>query len=204
MSSCESADRATIGSASSRKRQPEEISGEVQPAGASEPPVGFDHRPDAEVPRDETILGLVTTWLNLDEQKRALDAELDDVKAQLALAEERALTAIENGRADGVNFEGVKVNGRSIYISTDFWPKAVDNNKPALCAALKAEGLEQYVKEDFNTQSLRGYTNECIRNYRALLPVEERVNLNPVDALPQRLRGKLDFSVVTHLKSRKA
>jgi hypothetical protein len=142
---------------------------------------------------------LLRKWLALDDRKRQLKADLESVMADLDEINE----AVQAQFADN-GIDNIRLDGRTVYISCDRWPRAKGGDKPALVEALRRNGLEQYVKEDFNTQSLRGLTNEMIRNYEAELTPERRATFSVNDAIPEGLRDYLEITEVYNVKSRKA
>jgi hypothetical protein len=141
---------------------------------------------------------LVREWMLLDERKRQLKAELEDVEEQITQKIDAVTDEFVNS---GVN--NIRIDGRTVYVACDRWPK-VKGDKPALVAAMKANGLGDFVKEDFNTQSLRGVMNEWIRTRMDELTPDERAVFDVNDAIPEALRESLGVSEVYSIKSRKS
>lgn len=142
---------------------------------------------------------LIRDWLKLYQRKEALKAELDQVQKDLNALEEPVQLEIASAGVDNV-----RLDGRTVYISTNYWPRPKDGNKPALVSALKAsEELQPYVKEDCNLQSLRGWTNELVKTYFANLSEEQRKFADPNDAIPPELRDVLEIHAQHQLRAAK-
>jgi hypothetical protein len=142
-------------------------------------------------------LELMRQWMSLDERKRQLKADLDEVNAQLDEIDDAVTNEfIANG------IDKVSIDGRTVYVACDRWPKVL-KDKPSLLSAMRTNGLGDFVKEDFNTQSLRGVINEWIRNYLDNVPDEQRGVADVQQAIPEALREVLGVSEVYTVKSRK-
>jgi hypothetical protein len=141
---------------------------------------------------------LLREWLTLDERKRQLKADLEDVEEQIAQKIDAVTDEFINS---GVN--NIRIDGRTVYVACDRWPK-VKGDKSVLVAAMKANSLGDFVKEDFNTQSLRGVMNEWIHTRMNELTPEERAVFDVNDAIPEALRDSLGVSEVYSIKSRKS
>jgi hypothetical protein len=134
----------------------------------------------------------------LDERKRALKAELDEVEEQIAQKIDAVTDEFINS---GVN--KIRLDGRTVYVACDRWPKVI-GSKTALLAAMQANGLGDFVKEDFNQQSMRGVINEWVNTRMAELTEEERAVFDVNDAIPEALRETLGVSEKYSIKSRKS
>ncbi len=145
------------------------------------------------------ILALCGELIRIDKRRKEIDAEDKALIQERAGFEGKIINAIENG----ADFQGCKMGGQTVYMSTDYWPK-VKQTKPLLITALKQTGLEEFVKEDFNTQSLRGYTNELIRVALEALPPEARPLFDANNALPDGLKPFIELSPDHHIKTRKS
>ena len=72
----------------------------------------------------------------------------------------------------------MKMDGRTIYLHKQTWVRA--NDKTEACAYMKEHGLEDYVKEDFNTNSLSAYYREMEKSDEPLPDGFDKVfNVNP-------------------------
>lgn len=158
----------------------------------------FEVEPPAAAEQSD-ILRLCGELIRIDKRRKEIDAEDKALIKERDGIEGQIVTAIENG----ADFQGAKMSGHTVYMSTDYWPKA-KQGKPPLIAALKREGLDEFVKEDFNTQSLRGYTNELIRVALEALPPEQRPAFDANHALPDGLRDFIELAPDHHIKTRKA
>lgn len=106
---------------------------------------------------EDTTLGQV---VELTDLKRTLDAELKRVKDELKPLEEAMLDEFaERGESSARH----AATGKLVYIRRQIWARAAED-KAAACAALRAAGLDEFVAESFNTQSLSAYFRELAKN----------------------------------------
>jgi hypothetical protein len=141
---------------------------------------------------------LMRRWLALDERKRQLKAELDGVEDGLKQIQDTVLAQFTES---GVN--NLSLDGRTVYVACDRWPK-VKGDKTALLKTMKENGLGGFVKENFNTQSLRGVMSEWYREHEAELSAEERATFTANDAIPEAFRDVLEYSETYTVKSCKS
>lgn len=108
--------------------------------------------------------------------------------------------------------------GPTIYRSRELWagldlPDDVDDDEKAAireraCQALKDEGLDDYVQEGFNSQSLSGYFRDRERELeddareRDGLPDDAPVAVDPDDLLPEGLRGVIRLTERVQAKAK--
>ncbi len=123
-------------------------------------------------------------FVALEERRRALEAEIDTLKAEAAELEQRLLAQFEQS-----GMERVAIDGRTVYVERKLWAKAKDGDKAAVCKALKRCRLGDYVEETFNTNSLSAYVRELDREGRPL---------------PPTLAAVLDVSEVFKLRTRRS
>jgi hypothetical protein len=123
-------------------------------------------------------------FVALEERRRALEAEIEAVKAEAAELEALLLPQFEQS-----GLERVAIDGRTVYVERKLWAKAKDGDKAAVCKALKRCRLGDYVEETFNTNSLSAYVRELDREGRPL---------------PPSLATVLDVSEVFRLRTRRS
>jgi hypothetical protein len=92
---------------------------------------------------------LLRVWLTLDLRKKQLKADLEAVEEEIGRIRDAVSDEFINA-----GIQRVRLDGHTVYMACDRWPK-VKGEKAALTAAMKANGLGDFVKEDF-TQWLRG------------------------------------------------
>ncbi len=103
-------------------------------------------------------------FATLFREKKELDDRLTEVKKELDALQEPML----NYFADA-GIESVKVDGVTLYIHSQLWANTKEGSTPEqACAALKAGGLESFVNERFNTQTLSAYARELERKGESL------------------------------------
>jgi len=144
--------------------------------------------------------------VNTDELKEfvALEKEKATLKARLKVIESR-LTELDESIAaqfvsDGV--QSMRIDGRTVYLHRDIYASAKDGARDAVVAALRDCDLGQYVKEDYNANSLTAYVREMVREAEEQARTENRVIDDPAEALPAGLAASLKISTVFSVSSR--
>ena len=115
---------------------------------------------------------LLSELVNIDRTRKELKADLDTLNKERAAIEAKILDIWER---EGTSSQ--KVDGSTIYLSSQKWAKPLDGNRQAVVQALESLGMDDFV--NFNTQSLSGYCRE-----------QEREGLE----LPEALAAVLEFS----------
>jgi hypothetical protein len=147
--------------------------------------------PDAEEIASQKQTGLdratLLQFAILDTRKEALKKELKDVEAAHKVIQEVILEKFAS-----MGFDQVRFLGHTVYIFKQLWARPKDETvpRPALVAALKAHGFKEYIKEDFNVQSVSGRLRELEKQYREMhsqQPKEGRKPFSLADYLPQPL-----------------
>ena len=113
-------------------------------------------------------------FVSLSKRRDVIEEELKVLKEELAHLSNMILEVFER---DGQ--KSATIMGKTIYIRRQLWARAKDKNYVAACAALKKCGLEGYVEERFNTNSISAY-------------VRERDKAN--EPLPKELQDTLEIS----------
>jgi len=136
----------------------------------------------------------------LETRKRELDSELKAIAARIDDLEQ---ILVPQFLADGV--ASMKVDGRTVYIAQDIQASPL-NDRAEVIAALKRSELGQYVSENYNTQSLRGFVREVAGEVRLRCQQQDRLFTEEEvrTALPPPLGDALKISFVHSLRSRKA
>ena len=118
--------------------------------------------------------------VELTATKKTVEANLKDVKEQLAEVSARVMAHLGEEGLDSVKDAA---SGKTIYLNRRIWARAA-TDKPAACAALKQyEDLADYVEETFNTNSLSAYFREEAKRIAAETgqPVTDLNELLPPD-----------------------
>lgn len=134
---------------------------------------------------------LVDQWLALYTRKKELEAELKQIEQDIKPLERVAISALNN---EGTSELRDTNTGRKVYLYAETRPKVDPENRRALVAALKVNGLENLVKEDFNLNSLRSVMLEWIKTAKPL---------NLEDAIPDAFRGLMQISTTVSLRAGK-
>lgn len=126
-------------------------------------------------------------FVDLKARKADLERDLRLVKDELAPLEQQLLDEFAQ---EGVAGKRHAATGKLVSISRKVWARAAGGDKPAACAALKAAGLDEFVAESFNTNSVSAYFREQLK---------ERTDAGEIvtdltELLPQELRGHIDLT----------
>jgi len=125
----------------------------------------------------------VKQFVALADEKAELDQRLKQVEADMKALEEALLAQFQESGTQSVN-----VDGRTVSLRRDLFASPKDGDRDAVIEALKMTDLGQYVKEDYNGNSLKAYVREMVRAAEA-----ERGGplADLADALPEPLRAVL-------------
>lgn len=123
----------------------------------------------------------------LDTKKEALKKELKDTEAAHKLLQQQILDQLA---ASG--FDSVRFLGHTLYIFKQLWARPKDESvkRPQLVSALKENGFAEYIKEDFNVQSVSGRLREMEKQYREMHAQQPKQGRKPfalADYLPKPL-----------------
>jgi hypothetical protein len=123
-------------------------------------------------------------FVELSKRKNQLEAELKAVKADIEAVKDPLMQQFSQ---DGMT--KATVDGMTVYISSQLWASAKDGDAAGACAVLKKIGLADYVKENFNTQSLSAYVREVAKNgedypegFLGVIEIIEKFDLRAVKA----------------------
>ena len=126
-------------------------------------------------------------FVALKDRKADLERQLRLVKDELAPLEQALL---EEFAAEGVSGKRHAGTGKLVSISRRIWARAIEGDKPSACEALREAGLDEFVAESFNTNSLSAYFRELLR--------EENEAGDPVtdldELLPEELLGHIELT----------
>ena len=136
---------------------------------------------------DETMYQRADTLRALIESKRQLQAELDEVKKQLAKEEE--LLSAEMVERELQNF---KRKGILFYLQAEYYPSipADDGTQKLFFKSLRKEGFGDIVKETVHPQTLKAF-------------VKEQMQRND-DELPEWMDGLVNVYIKNGVRTRKS
>lgn len=133
----------------------------------------------------------------LDARERAAEAELREVRA---IKEELEPALLDDMAESGL--DRVTINGVTFYPARRFFVGPDEGlDKTTVAAALKEAGLGDYVKNDYNTNSLTSYVRSLAveaGGVDTMSPEEVRA------LLPEPLRACLKVGEIWRMGSRKA
>lgn len=140
-------------------------------------------------------------FVSLETRKKELDADLKATKQRLDELEQQIIPMfVEEGVPSmTVEADGVK---RTLSIYPDVYASPL-NDREEVVDALKQSGLDQYVAENYNTNSLTSFVREIWKELLATAGREKRI-VTEDDlraALPLVLAGTLKLSIIHKLSS---
>jgi len=103
-----------------------------------------------------TTADLVNRFIELDEQRKAKEGEIDAIKEELAALEPQIMERFENAGMQSMKSK----QGTTLYIRRELWAGAAEGSENVLLHTLKVIGLGDMVKEKVNTQTLSAYVRE--------------------------------------------
>lgn len=134
-------------------------------------------------------------FVALENRKKELKAELEAVEAELTeLDADLQPEFVEAG------IQSVRCDGRTLYLHRQFWAGMVDGDRPRAVTALRTAGMDDYVFETFNTQSLSAYVRERVKSGQEDGQLVEDVYM----LLPDSFRGAINVTEKINIRSRKA
>lgn len=138
-------------------------------------------------------------FVALEDEKAAIKTRLKTIENRLGELDESLTNEFLE---DGI--QSTKIDGRTVYLHRDLYASAKEGDKEAVVAALKQCDLGQYVKEDYNANSLKAYVREMVHAAEEQARVDGRVLENPADAIPEHLAVTLNISTVYSVSSRRS
>lgn len=137
----------------------------------------------------------IQRFIELENAKKEAEALLDGIKEEIASLDlDLQQEFIEAG------VQSVRCNGRTVYLHRQFWAGMVDGDRPRAVTALRTAGMDDYVFETFNTQSLSAYVRERVKSGQEDGQLVEDVYM----LLPDSFRGAINVTEKINIRSRKA
>lgn len=144
-----------------------------------------------------TTADLVNEYIELDDQRKGKEGEVDKLKERMAELEPQIMERFENAGMQSMKSK----QGTVIYIRRDLWAGAKEGAEVLLLEALKAVGLGDMVKEKVNTQTLSAYIREQEKDQFGA-----NVSAKPeeiIGVLPEGLREAVNIMEKFSLRTRR-
>lgn len=126
-------------------------------------------------------------YIELTKKKRKLEAELDSIKESISTLQEDLLDQFGD---EGIN--SIKSNGATVYIKRELWASP-NHDYASACEALRQAGLEHFVQERFNHNTVSAYFRDLDREGEAIPEsLKEAFKLNEKFSLQIRIKGQND------------
>lgn len=127
---------------------------------------------------------LLSKFLELDTEKRELKEQLERATRERGAVEAELLEAFAE---EGI--DSIKKDGRTVYLHRQLWAKAKDGDRERAVAILRKCRLQEYIREDFNTQQVSAFAREHDKEGTSL---------------PKHFDTGFDVSEVFSIRTRKA
>jgi len=102
-------------------------------------------------------LDLLLRFVELEKERKGLDAHLKAVKEKIVPVKEAILTQVFEA---GIPFQNITLDGMTVYLHRQLWASAKTGQKEMLIEALKSAGLVEFVSEQFNISTLSAWVRE--------------------------------------------
>ena len=135
---------------------------------------------------------LVHRYVELVKRKREIEAELRAVKTELGEGEGIGPGKMEKQALDWMvqnGMESARVPGMTVSVNRQLWAFAKDKDRESACEALRAAGLGDMVKENFNMLTLSAWVRE-----------QDEAG----EPLPAAFAGRIEVAEVFRLGARRA
>lgn len=138
-------------------------------------------------------------FVALEDEKGTLKTRLKAIESRLGELDESLTRQFID---DGI--QSTRIDGRTVYLHRDIYASAKDGDKEAVIVALKACNLSQYVREDYNANSLKAFVREMVHEAEEKARLEGRVIDDPATAVPAQLAATINISTTFSVSSRKS
>jgi hypothetical protein len=122
-------------------------------------------------------------YLALTDQKKDLETQVKELNGEIEKLERLILTDFEKA-----SINNVRCNGRTVYLVRKLWARPKDGDYETAAAALAACGLNDFLKQSFNLNSISAYVREMDANG---------------ETLPEPIARAFDVAEVFTIQSRK-
>lgn len=143
-----------------------------------------------------TTADLVNEFIELDEQRKGKEGEVEKIKERMAELEPEIMKRFENAGMQSMKSK----QGSTIYIRREIWASAAEGAEVLLLEVLKTIGLGDMVKEKCNTSTLSAYVREIEKdsfNGTAARPEEL------IKVLPAPLQAAISLAERFSLRTRR-
>jgi hypothetical protein len=109
----------------------------------------------------------INRFATLLRRKKKLKQQIKEIDTDLATMEEPLLEAMASTGLQSLKLTG----GGTLYIRSQVWPKYLDGKgREDVIAALKADNMPEYLKEDYNANQFAAFVRELDATGEAIPP----------------------------------
>jgi len=131
-----------------------------------------------------TEASLLERFAALEQERMDLEAQLRQVKDQLAELEPAVISQMED-----LGVKSCRVGNRTLRLETSVYCSVADRDYDRACAVLEEMGLDGFIARQPVQQRVRAYFNELYRTE---------------GDIPEELKEAFNIAIVTKVRSRKA
>ena len=118
-------------------------------------------------------------FVELEKERREVETRLKSIKE-----EAKSLTEAILGDFEEAGMTKATIDGVTVYVQRTLWAKALEGDYERACEALRQAGLDVYVHERFNVNSLSAFVRERDKAgeplpdaFKGAVDVEERFDV---------------------------
>ena len=143
-----------------------------------------------------TTADLVNEFIELDEQRKGKEGEVEKIKERMAELEPEIMKRFENAGMQSMKSK----QGSTIYIRRELWSSAAEGSEVLLLEVLKSIGMGDLVKEKVNTQTLSAYVREIEKDaFNGMVADPADI----IKVLPEQLQPVLKVTQKFSLRTRR-
>jgi len=167
------------------------------PSRAPQPMPDEQTHPEPAAAINEAVEGQLDTNLlrQLGERiarKKELKAQLKQLEEEMRDLQEPCMNTLAAAGMENARIELEDGSRMTLHLHSQLWARPIVDeggspNRAAVVEALREEGMDDFLKEDFNVQQLSGFARECDRS-----GVE----------MPERLAAVLDLHTTVEVRGR--
>lgn len=135
-------------------------------------------------------IDLARKYAQLLEDKRLLEEGVRAKGEELRRLEESLISELQDNEMDSLPLNLPSGKKMTLYIHRQKWAKARGGDRDAVVSALRAEGLTEFVSENYNTNTLSAYVREQDKNGETIpMGLTEVLEIATVESLRGRSSG---------------
>lgn len=110
----------------------------------------------------DAFLEVAAAWKQLDDEldemetkKAQIEEQIKEIKTKMRPYEDQLLELFAENEVNNI-----RIQGKTLYIHRQLWARPLDGDYEKACKVLREVGLDEYVKETVNINSISAYVRE--------------------------------------------